>query len=93
MDILLERAQQSRERSTLTRTISSPAEREILALLRRPARYPPSLEEVRYELLSSFSELQIQNAISSLLKNGKVEAVYTPEFKLGLALSAQIIPP
>ncbi len=89
----MEQAEQSRERSTLTRSVSSPAELEILALLRRPARYPPSLEEVRHELLSSFSELQIQNAISSLLKNGMVEAVYTPEFKLGLALSAQTIPP
>ncbi len=86
MDILLEQAQQTREKSMLAATVSSPGERQILTLL-RGATHPRSIEEVRHELLSSLSELQIQTAIINLLREGMIETVYTQEFKLGLTLA------
>ncbi len=53
MDILLEQAGQTREKSMLPVIVSSPEEQEIIALLHR-ATYPPSIEEVRHNLISSF---------------------------------------
>lgn len=89
MDTSLEQARQIRKRSTLAFSVGTKAEREVLALLERPARYPPSLDNVKAELLRSFSELQIQNAITHLLKEGLIETVYTPKFGMGLVLSPQ----
>jgi hypothetical protein len=89
MDTLLGHARQERERSSLEWGLSSNVGREILALLRRPAKYPSSLDDLRTQLIPSFSELQIQNAISHMLEAGVIELVYTPEFKLGVVLTKQ----
>jgi hypothetical protein len=81
---LLEQSEQYLEEATPTRSaVRSPGELEILALLRPPAIHPPSLEEVRHEHLSTFSELRIQNSVLSLLEKGLIEVVYTFKVRIG----------
>ena len=62
---------------------SSAVEREILAVLRRPARYPPGIRDLRHELLPFFSELQILKGVLSLLDRVLIEVVYSPTFEIG----------
>ncbi len=85
MVALLEPAEQAVEESTQGSAQSSAIEREILALLRRPARSPPSITDLRGELLASFTELEVQRAIVNLLNRRVVESIYTSQricFKL-----------
>lgn len=84
MVALLEPTKQSAEETTQGKGPSSAIEREILDLLRRPARYPPGIRDLRHELLPFFSELQIQKAVFGLLDKGLIETVYTSGFELGL---------
>lgn len=80
---MLEPSEQRVEEATRQKGPSSAIEREILALLRRPARYPPGIKELRHELLPFFSELQILKRILSLLEKGLIEIVYSSGFELG----------
>ena len=84
---LLEPPEQRVGETTHEKATSSTIEREILALLRRPAGYPPGIGDIRHELLPFFSELQIQKAIFSLLDMGLIEIVYTCGFELGFRLN------
>ena len=58
-------------------------ERDILTLLRHLTNNPLTLKEIRRELIRSYSELQIQEAILNLLEEGLIEMVYTCNFELG----------
>lgn len=59
-------------------------EGEILVLLKRPARSPPSLKEVRNELTPFFSEGEIWKGILDLLDDGLIRPTYTSGFELGI---------
>jgi hypothetical protein len=59
-------------------------EGEILALLRRPTRFPLSLKEIRNELTPFFSEPEIWKGIHDLLDDGLIRATYTSGFEIGL---------
>jgi hypothetical protein len=59
-------------------------EGEILFLLRRPARLPLSLKEIRSELTPAFSEHEIWKGIRNLLDDGLIRATYTSGFEIGL---------
>ena len=82
MVALLGRTEQKLEEATQRRVRGSGIEREILDLLRRPARYPLGVADLKHELLRFYSELQIQNAIFHLIDEGLVETVYTSHFDL-----------
>ncbi len=87
MATLLEQPKKTVERSTQGEEEGSIIEREILAFLQRPARYPPGIRDLRHELLRFFSELQIQKALLHLLERGAIEIVYTRGFEIGFVLS------
>lgn len=59
-------------------------EGEILVLLHRPARSPPSLKEIRIELTPTFSEHEIWKGIYNLLDDGLIRTTYTSGFEIGL---------
>ncbi len=54
----------------------SAIEGEILALLRRPAAYPQSFNELRNELTPIFSASQILERIRNLLDDGLIRVVH-----------------
>ncbi len=87
MVALLEPTKQSAEETTQGKGPSSATEREILDLLRRPARYPPGIRDLRHELLPFHSLLEIQNAMFSLLDKGLIVVVHTSGFGLGFRLA------
>ena len=62
----------------------SHVEGEILVLLRRPARFPPSLKEIWMELTPTFSEREIWKGILDLIQDGLVRATYTGGYEIGL---------
>ena len=86
MATLLEPAEKKNERPTLPGATSSKTEREVLKLLQQEAGYPPSLRELRGKLLPFLTELQIQKALISLLKEGAVDTVFTSGHELGFKL-------
>jgi hypothetical protein len=59
-------------------------EGEILVLLRRPTRFPPTLKEIWNELTPLFSEPEIWKGILDLLDDGLIRATYTSGFEIGL---------
>lgn len=65
-----------REESTHQASQRSDPEREVLALLRRPAREAFTLNVIRTELLRFFTEFEIQTAVIALLDEGLI--VYNP---------------
>lgn len=83
---MLEQPQQDCERPNRGTIRASVVEREVLTMLRRPAGYPPSVEGIVRELLSSFSESQIQSAITKLIKDGRIEAVQGKQLKQSIVL-------
>ncbi len=87
MVALLEPAEQAVEESTQETAQSSAIEREILDLLRRPARSPPGIKDLKRELLHLYTLLQIQKALLDLLDKGLIETVYTSSFELGFRLA------
>jgi hypothetical protein len=74
------------ERPTLQNSPSSEIEREVLALLQSQAEYPPSWQKARSKLLSSYTKLEIRNALISLVDQGKVFVVQGCGHQLDLAL-------
>ncbi len=90
MATLLAPPEEKKEVPPLRTVPSSGIEREVLRLLRRPARYPPSLREIRDELIPCFTELQIQNGIMTLIEDGLVAAAYTSGYELGLRLTYKV---
>ncbi len=90
MATLLAPLERMNEVPTLKTVPSSGIEREVLRLLRRPVRYPPSLREVRDELIPYFTELQIQNAIMTLVEDGLVAAACASGYELGLRLTYRL---
>jgi hypothetical protein len=59
-------------------------EGEILVFLRKPARFPPALKEIRNELTPLFSEHEIRKGILDLLDDGLIRPTYTSGFEIGL---------
>jgi DNA-binding Lrp family transcriptional regulator len=59
-------------------------EGEILVLLQRPARNPPSFREIRSELAPFFSEPEVWKGILDLLDDGLIRATYTSGFEIGI---------
>ncbi len=88
MAALLGKSRQNVEEFNLL-TVPRSVEREVLALLQNSAGHPLSLREIRRELLSQFSELNIQKGILGLLAMELIEAVYTSGFELGFVLSSK----
>ncbi len=88
MVALLEPVEQAVEESTQERAQSSGIEREILDLLRRPARSPPGIKDLKRELLHLYTLLQIQRALLDVLDKGLIETVYTRSFELGFRLAS-----
>jgi len=84
---LLEPTGQTVEETTQSKGPSSAIEREILALLRRPARHPPGIRDLKHELLSFYSELRIQTAILNLLDNELIEMVCENGYEIGFRLA------
>lgn len=82
---LLEPSGQTVEEATQAKGPSSAIEREILALLRRPARHPPGMRDLKHELLR-FSALRVQTAIVSLLDEGLIEMVCENGYEIGFRL-------
>lgn len=62
----------------------SNVEGEILVLLRRPARCPPSLKEILMELTPTFSENEIWKGILDLIQDGIIRATYTSGYETGI---------
>lgn len=87
---LLETSGGEHERSTHPVSQGSDPEREILALLRRPARETLSLQEIRNELLPRFTELEIQTALLKLLESGAVGFATFSEFAQRFALGPKV---
>jgi len=77
---------QRRDSST---SVRSAAERDILTLLRHLTNKPLTFKEVRRELLRTYSEFQIQEAVLSLLEKGLIETVYPCGFELGFRVSVR----
>ncbi len=77
---LLATREGEREESTHQASQRSDPEREVLALLRRPAREPLTLEDIRTELLPFFTELEIQTALIALLQRELVVYNHTTGF-------------
>ncbi len=90
MATLLAPAEEKNEEPTLRTVPSSGIEREVLKLLRRPARYPPSLRDIRDELIPYFTELEIQAAILALIEDGLVATAHTSGYELGLRVTYKI---
>lgn len=86
---LLEPAGQTVKETTQAKGPSSAIEREILDLLRTPARHPPGIRELRHQLLPRYSELQIQTAIFLLLDQGLIEMVCENGYEIGFTLRKQ----
>ena len=61
----------------------SPVERDILTLLRYFTNGPLTFREVRRELLRSYSESRIQEAILALLDKGLIETAYPCGLEIG----------
>ena len=59
-------------------------EGEVLALLRRPARFPPSVKEIWMELTPTFSEHEIWKGILDLIQDGIIRATYTSGYETGI---------
>lgn len=87
---LLAPLEEKNEEPTLRTVPSSEIEREVLRLLRRPARYPPSLKDIRDELVSHFTELEIQTSIMTLIEDGLVVVAYTSGYELCLRLTYKV---
>ena len=83
---LLEPAGQTVEETTEAKGQSSAIEREILDLLRTPARHPPGIRELRHQFLPFYSELRIQTAILNLLDEGLIEMVCENGYEIGFTL-------
>ena len=83
---LLEPAGQTVEEATQSKGQSSAIEREILDLLRTPARHPPGIRELRHQFLPFYSELRIQTAIFNLLDEGLIEMVCETGYEIGFTL-------
>lgn len=84
-DALLEHLEQeNRPESTGSGSSGSSIQIQLLTILENPDKHPVSLDKINNELLASFSQLQIQKAIITLLEKGIIETVYTP--KIGLSL-------
>ncbi len=85
---LLATPEGEREESTHQASQRSDPEREVLALLRRPAREPLTLKDIRTELLPFFTELEIQTALIALLQKELVvynhATGFNPTFGLNL---------
>ncbi len=90
MATLLAPPEEKKEVPILGTVPSSGIEREVLRLLRRPARYPTGLREIHGELIPYLTELQIQNAIMTLIEDGLVAATYTSGYELGLKLTYRV---
>ncbi len=84
---LLATPEGEREESTHQASQRSDPEREVLALLRRPAREPMTLEDIRNELLQFLTEFEIQTALIALLEKQLVVYNRTTGFKARLGLS------
>ncbi len=78
--------EQGNEAPTLPKAPSSGVEREVLEMLRRKAGYPPSWKELRSKLLPFFTELQIQDAVTTLIDRGMI-AIVREDGELGFALA------
>ena len=83
---LLEPAGQTVEEATQSKGPSSAIEREILDLLRIPARHPPGIRDLRHQFLPLYSELRIQTAIVKLLDEGLIEMVCETGYEIGFTL-------
>ena len=83
---LLEPAGQTVEEATRSKGPSSAIEREILDLLRIPARHPPGIRDLRHQFLPLYSELRIQTAIVKLLDEGLIEMVCETGYEIGFTL-------
>ena len=90
MVALLEPTKQSAEETTRGKGPSSAIEREILHLLRTPARHPPGIRELRHQFLPLYFDLQIQNAILKLLDEGLIEMVCETGYEIGFTLRKPI---
>ena len=77
-----------RERSSST--VKLAAERDILTLLRHLTSKPLALKDVRRELIGTYSEFQLQEAILSLLEKGEIETVYPCGFELGFRATGRV---
>jgi len=84
---LLEPAGQTVEETTHAKVPSSAIEREILDLLRTPARHPLGIRELRHPLLPFYSELRIQTAILRLLDEGSIKMVCESGYEIGFRLA------
>lgn len=87
--VLLGPAGQAVEETTQAKGPSSAMEREILDLLRIPARHPPGIRELRHQFLPLYSELRIQTAILNLLDEGLVEMVCENGYEIGFRLAGK----
>ena len=90
---LLATLEGEREESTRQASQRSDPEREVLALLRRPAGEPLTIEDIRRELLLFFTELEIQSALIALLRKELIVYNNATGFSPSLELNANRLTP
>lgn len=92
MATLLKPREMGNEEPTLPTAPSSGVEREVVELLRLEAGYPPSLRQLRSKLLPFFTDLEIQDAIMTLIDQELIEIVKEDGNEMGFTLTLKNSP-